>query len=106
MSSVHETGVETLAPVAFNGGMAEFAKALASRLKQTREALGLKPVEICKRLDVSPTAWSMYESGDRRITLAVANKLCDEFGLSLDWIYRANPSALPHALRMKMRQAA
>src|SRR5450755_2575306 len=26
--------------------------------------------------------------------------------LSLDWIYRADPSQLPHALRMKMRQAA
>ena len=33
-------------------------------------------------------------------------RYCDEFGLSLDWIYRANPAQLPHALRVRMRQAA
>lgn len=98
--------METEPPIAFNGGMAESLKSLAARLKMTREALELRPVEICRQAVISQTAWSMYESGERRITLAAANKLCDEFGLTLDWIYRANPAGLPHALRMKMRQAA
>lgn len=92
--------------IAFNGGMAESAKSLAARLKLTREALGLKPVEICRRIGIGENSWSMFENGDRRITLTVANKLCDEFGLSLDWIYRENPAQLPHELRMKMRKAA
>lgn len=86
--------------------MVESSKALAKRLKLTREALDLSAAELCARIDVKPNRWSQYESGERRITIEVANRLCDEFGLSLDWIYRANPAQLPHALRIKMRQAA
>jgi len=86
--------------------MADGLKLLAQRLKTTREALELSAAELCKQIECKPNRWSQYEGGDRRITLEVANRLCDEFGLSLDWIYRGNPAMLPHALRIKMRQAA
>lgn len=92
--------------VSFDRGMAESSKSLAHRLKITREALELTAAELCKTIDVKPNRWSQYESGERRITLDVATRLCDEFGLSLDWIYRANPAALPNALRLKIRQVA
>ena len=92
--------------VVFNGGMAESLKSLASRLKMTREALELTPAELCRQINCKQNRWSQYEGGERRITLEIANALCDEFGLSLDWIYRANPAQLPHALRLKMRKAA
>ena len=86
--------------------MAETVKSLANRLKMTREALELTAAEVCRRINCKPNRWSQYEAGERKITLEVANALCDEFGLSLDWIYRANPAQLPHQLRIKMRQAA
>ena len=86
--------------------MVESVKSLGNRLKTTREAPGISAAELCKTIQVRPNRWSQYENGERRITLEVANKLCDEFGVSLDWIYRANPSQLPHALRMKMLQVA
>jgi transcriptional regulator with XRE-family HTH domain len=86
--------------------MAETSKSLANRLELTREALGISAADLCKRIKIKPNRWSQYESGERRITIEVANKLCDEFDLSLDWIYRGNPAQLPHALRLKMRQAA
>lgn len=86
--------------------MVESSKSLASRLKSTREALDISAADLCKRIKIKPNRWSQYESGERRITPAVAIKLCDEFGLSLDWIYRADPSRLPHALRLKMPQVA
>jgi transcriptional regulator with XRE-family HTH domain len=92
--------------VAFNGGMAESLKSLSARIKMTRVALELSAAELCEQIDCKPNRWSQYEGGKRRITHDVAMSLCDEFGLSLDWIYRANPAQLPHALRMKMRQAA
>lgn len=82
--------------------MPETNKSLAHRLKITREALGVKPAEVCKRIKVGANAWSMYESGERRITLQVAIKFCAEYGLTLDWIYRADPSRLPHEVRMKL----
>lgn len=106
MSSIHASAVESRPFVVFNDGMAETLKSLAHRLKMTREALDLTAAELCRQIDCKPNRWSQYEKGERKITLEVANALCDEFGLSLDWIYRANPAQLPHALRVKMRQAA
>jgi transcriptional regulator with XRE-family HTH domain len=82
--------------------MPESNKSLANRLKITREALGVKPAEVCKRIKVGPNAWSMYESGERRITLQVAIKFANEYGLTLDWIYRADPSRLPYEVRIKL----
>lgn len=86
--------------------MVESSKSLANRLKITREALELTAAELCKIIKVKPNRWSQYEGGERRITLEVASKLCDEFGLTLDWIYRANPAGLPSSLRLKIRQVA
>ncbi len=105
-SSLHMTAVEGFLNVAFNKRMAETLKSLAARIKMSREALGLSAAELCRQIDCKPNRWSQYEAGDRKITLEVANALCDEFGLSLDWIYRGNPAQLPHALRLKMRQVA
>lgn len=86
--------------------MPEQLKALAKRLRMTREALGLSAADLCKLIDCAPNRWSQYESGKRPITVPVAIAMCDEFGLSLDWIYRADPAKIPHELRLKMRQAA
>ena len=86
--------------------MAEKLKALAKRLELTREALGLNAAQLCKRIGIKENRWSQYESGQRRITLEVAEAFCDEFDLTLDWIYRGKAGQLPHALRLKMRLAA
>lgn len=86
--------------------MPESNKSLARRLKITREALGVSPAQVCKQLRIGASAWSMYESGERRITVQVAIKFCTEYGLTLDWIYRADPSRLPHEIRIKLPHEA
>lgn len=106
MSSLHNTGVDFTRCELPKWGMAESNKSLASRLKLTREALGLKPADICKVLKEGANAWSQYESGERRITLRVAIKFCDAYGLTLDWIFRADPSRLPHEIRVKLPPTA
>jgi transcriptional regulator with XRE-family HTH domain len=106
MSRVHTSAVESPVPVMLKCGMAESAKSLAKRVEQTRIALEMSQADLCKVLKIKANRWSQYESGERRITLQVANKLCDEFGLSLDWIYRANPAQLPHSIRLKIRDVA
>lgn len=106
MSRLHASAIEIRRVVSFNGGMIESSKSLAHRVKTTREALDISAADLCKRINIKPNRWSQYESGERRITVQVANKLCDEFGLSLDWIFRADPAHLPHALRLKMPQVA
>jgi transcriptional regulator with XRE-family HTH domain len=105
MSSPHKMGVECTARELRSLSMAESNRSLAARLKVTREALDVIPAEVCKRLGIGANAWSQYETGARRITLEVAIRFCDEYGVSLDWIYRADPSKLPHELRIKIRAA-
>lgn len=106
MSTVHALGMEIPQDVPFHWHMPEGLKLLSNRLKTTREALGISPADLCRRIDIAENRWSQYENGKRRITIEVVSKLCDEFGLSLDWIYRADPAHLPHQLRLKIRQAA
>jgi len=86
--------------------MPDQIKMIADRLRATREALDLSAADLCKRLDIKPNRWSQYESGERQVTLPVAIALCEEFGLTLDWIYRGNPSQLPHEFRLRIRRAA
>lgn len=106
LSSFHVTGVDFTPCELPQWAMPESNKSLATRLKNTREALGVKPSEVCKRIKVGANAWSQYESGERRITIGVAIKFCAEYGLTLDWIYRADPSRLPHEVRMKLPSEA
>ena len=79
---------------------------IASRLEETREALGLKAAALCRQAKISPNAWSQFESGERRITLQNAEKLCDTYGLTLDWIYRGDPAGLPQRVFEKISTAA
>jgi transcriptional regulator with XRE-family HTH domain len=104
LSSLHALAVEKALHRVKNWRMAESLKSLGRRLEVTRVALDLRSVDLCKLIDIKENRWSQYESGDRKITLEVADKLCDQFGLSLDWIYRANPSALSRDLQLKIRQ--
>src|SRR3954470_24745391 len=65
----------------------ESPKAVANRLKLTREALGYKPSTIARLMGVSQQAWTNWERG-RMITLPAALKLCSVARVHLDWIYR------------------
>jgi ribosome-binding protein aMBF1 (putative translation factor) len=84
-------------------GVLDTSKALGKRLVATRQALGLSAADLCRRIDCKPNRWSQYETGERRITLEIADRLCEEFRLSLDWIYRGDPSALSNSLRLEIR---
>jgi hypothetical protein len=106
MSSLHTKGVDFTPCELPKWGMPESNKSLANRLKITREAIGVIPADVCKRLKVGANAWSQYESGERRITIGVAIRFCSEYGLTLDWIYRADPSRLPHEIRVKLPPTA
>jgi ribosome-binding protein aMBF1 (putative translation factor) len=105
-SSVHALAIEKCWFADFNRGVPQTLKSIAIRLKSTREAIGVTAAELCRQINCKPNRWSQYESGDRKITVEVADRLCDEYGLTLDWIYRANPAGLPHRIHIKLRQIA
>ena len=86
--------------------MTTTTRSIAKRLELTRSALNLSSAELCREIKCKPNRWSQYESGDRRITLAIAERLCDQYGVTLDWIYRNDTRLLPSKLLEKLASAA
>ena len=74
-------------------------KVVASRLKHARLALGLTQIQLTLVLGVSQSRWSQYETGLRRITIEIAVRLRNQFGIPLDWIYCGDSAMLPYRLR-------
>ena len=71
---------------------------IATRLRHTREALGVNQREFAMRAHLSQNRYNQYESGSRPLTIDAAHKICDEYGVTLDWLYRGDRSRLPHHL--------
>ncbi len=70
--------------------------AIARRLIATRLALGFpSQVEFCAAAGIPYNTWNNYETARGRPKLDIAVQLCTRFGLTLDWIYRGDPSGLP-----------
>jgi DNA-binding XRE family transcriptional regulator len=91
-------------------GMADQRKVVARRLTMTRKALGFDgwggQSEFCRQLGIETNVYNPFEKGTRKITLEVAEKICDRFGVSLDWIYRGNPALLPVEVYRKLAEVA
>lgn len=67
---------------------------VGARLIHLRKALGLKSAEICRQTGISPSLWSQFEQGKRRIPLDDALILRNKYGASLDWLYAGDESGL------------
>jgi transcriptional regulator with XRE-family HTH domain len=77
--------------------------AISHRLLLLRKALGYSQPALAQLLGQASGTWAMYETGDRRISLDEALKLCARFGASLDWIYRGNIHSMPADLAEKIQ---
>jgi DNA-binding XRE family transcriptional regulator len=86
--------------------MARRYEAIGKRLALLRDGLGITQAELCRQIKCATNRWNQYERGDRQITLAVANRLADEYGASLDWIYRDERGTLSQTLYRKLYRAA
>jgi ribosome-binding protein aMBF1 (putative translation factor) len=102
----HELAVEGAALHRHAWSMPNASKDIGKRLIALRHALGLKAVQIAKSVDCKPNRWSQYETGERPLTLEIANRLVDEYGVTLDWLYRGDRAALRGDLREKLPRAA
>lgn len=85
-------------------GMPRDRKAIAERLKLTREALGLKQAAFARMVGIEPQAVNNYETGLRGISVDQAVKICAATGISLDWIYRGISAGLPVNLATALQQ--
>jgi DNA-binding XRE family transcriptional regulator len=105
MSSVHTSAIESGCEL-FEIHAMDTLRVIGNRLEMTREALGLSAAEICRQIDVKPNRWSQYQSGERRITLEIADRLCSTYGLTLDWIYRGSRVGLNPAVSSRIKIVA
>ena len=73
------------------------------RLRRTRLSLGLDQQQFGTRAGLSQPQYNQFENGKQLLTLQAALKLCDEYNLTLDWLYRGDPSGLPYRLATTIR---
>lgn len=77
----------------------DLAVDVARRLGRTRAALGIgDQKEFGLAAGLSQPQYHQFESGKRRLSLDAALALCETYGLTLDWLYRGDPSGLPYRL--------
>ncbi len=71
---------------------------VARRLSLVRRALGLNQLEFGTRAGLSQPQYNQFETGKRRLTIEAALSLCHAYNLTLDYLYRGDPSGLPYKL--------
>lgn len=88
--------------------MSRSTKDVKLRLQATQDALGISAADLCRETGIKPNQWSQYLSLDtkRRITVAAVYKLKDKYGVTLEWVYDADPTKLPADLRDALRGKA
>lgn len=69
-------------------------KDVARRLILSRLALGKTPGEFAAQAGLSQSNYSQFEKMWRSLSIRAAMKLCVAFDLTLDWLYRGDPSGL------------
>jgi transcriptional regulator with XRE-family HTH domain len=81
----------------------DLAADVARRLAAARAALNLDQQQFGTRAGLSQPQYNQFEKGKRLLTLSAAMKLCDEYNLTLDWLYRGDPSGLPYGFAKTIR---
>ena len=77
---------------------------VARRLRLTRLALGHHDQKAyAEAAGIEQSRYNKYEGGGRPLTLQAAMQLCETYALTLDWLYRGDPSGLPYKLATDIR---
>lgn len=72
--------------------------AIGARIQITREVLGFQQNEFCAGADIKPSMYSQIESGRSRPSIDTALRLSDAYRITLDWIFKGDPSGLEFKL--------
>lgn len=86
--------------------MADTAKEIGARLEVLHRALEVSQADVCRATGIKENRYSQYVNGKRRLTLAAAIKLVENYGVTLDWLILGNPAALPNHIHRKIQRAA
>jgi transcriptional regulator with XRE-family HTH domain len=82
----------------------DHARDVGRRLRLTRGALRIGDQrDFGEPAGISQSLYNRFETGSRLLTLQAALKLCQFYDLTLDWLYRGDPSGLPYKLASDIR---
>lgn len=76
---------------------------IADRLRWHRESVAMTQEQYAETIDVKRARYSLWETGDHRLSLDGALALRKRWGLSLDFMYEGIDDALPMTLRNAWR---
>ena len=65
---------------------------IPNRIAELREAAGLSRIELADRVDVNPQTIGYLERGEYNPSLALAFRLADVFGLTVEQVFVRGPS--------------
>lgn len=82
----------------------DLAADVGRRLGLVRRALDLNQQEFGGRAGLSQPQYNQFETGKRRLTIEAALNLCHVYSLTLDYLYRGDPSGLPYRLATTINQ--
>lgn len=68
---------------------------VGARLTLIREAYGLNQTEFSSRIGINANTYNQYEQGKRLPRVDMAARICDEYNIDLDWIFRGTKKELP-----------
>lgn len=80
----------------------KLADDVGRRLRQTLGLLGLANKAFCQAYSVGTSRLSNWLGGANVADLDKMIDLCDDYGLTLDWIYRGRLGGLPSDFRDKL----
>ena len=69
------------------------------RIRELREDHDFRQVDIAKRLGMSQTGYSKYETGENDIPTSILIALADIYGVSTDYILNRTDNPEPYAER-------
>lgn len=77
---------------------------IARRLRRAREATDMNQLEYGRQAGLSQPHYNLFEKGTRRLTIEAALDLCAAHQLTLDYLYRGDPSGLPYKLHERIKR--
>lgn len=66
------------------------------RLKELRKSKNLTQKDISKKLEISPTLYSIYESGKKEIPISILSKIAQIYHTSIDFIVEETDEIVPY----------
>jgi len=59
---------------------------LGKKLTEARTSLDISQAEAARRIGISQSTYSGYETGTRRIKLSMLRRIADVYGVAVDWL--------------------